>query len=101
MSLRREDAADVPAVLPGMIAKTGAKLVIWGPGGRDVAAHWKWANSRTVNAGIAAVRSAGADLILLDTTFVPSPSRMAAIEGIGNLLAAAAADTCRCYGGTR
>jgi pheromone shutdown protein TraB len=32
-----------------------------------------------VKAGIDAAREAGADVILLDTTFVPSPSRMAMI----------------------
>jgi hypothetical protein len=74
-------SADVPPVLPELIAKTGARLVLWGPGGRDVMARvdpGKFLDA--VKAGIDAVRGAGADLILLDTTFVPSPARMAAIE---------------------
>jgi hypothetical protein len=86
-------SADVPAVLPDLIAKTGARLVIWGPGGRDVAAH---ANLdiflNAVRDGIGATRGAGADLILLDTTFVPSPARMAMIEGYRQKLLSAAAE---------
>jgi hypothetical protein len=74
-------SADVPAALPGLIAKTGARLVIWGPGGRDVAARVDVETFRAaVNGGIQAVQHGGADLILLDTTFVPSPSRMVQIE---------------------
>jgi acyl-CoA thioesterase I len=73
--------ADVPSVLPDLIAKTGARLVIWGPGGRDVAARLNLdVFLNAVKGGIDAVRGAGADLILLDTTFVPSPARMAMIE---------------------
>jgi hypothetical protein len=84
-------SADVPAALPGLIAKTGAKLVIWGPGGRDVMARLGIETFRdAVNAGIEAVRHNGADLILLDTTFVPSPARMAAIEVYRDRLLAAA-----------
>lgn len=85
-------AADVPAALPELIARTGARLVIWGPGGRDLAAHLKLdAFGAAVNGGIDAVRRGGADLILLDTTFVPSPARMAAIEAYRERLLAAAA----------
>jgi hypothetical protein len=74
-------SADVPAALPGLLAKTGARLVIWGPGGRDVAARLDLEMFRAaVNDGIDAARHGGADLILLDTTFVPSPSRMVLIE---------------------
>ena len=74
-------SADVPAALPGLLAKTGARLVIWGPGGRDVAARLDVETFRAaVNGGIEAVRHGGADLILLDTTFVPSPARMVQIE---------------------
>lgn len=74
-------SADVPPVLADLIAKTGARLVIWGPGGRDVMARLDpVAFLAAVRAGIDAARHAGADLILLDTTFVPSPSRMAAIQ---------------------
>jgi acyl-CoA thioesterase-1 len=74
-------SADVPAVLPALIAKSGARLVIWGPGGRDVAARLDLEMFQAaVHGGIEAVRHGGADLILLDTTFVPSPSRMVQIE---------------------
>jgi hypothetical protein len=84
-------SADVPALLPGLIAKTGARLVIWGPGGRDVEGGLGRESFHVaVNAGIDAVRHAGADLILLDTTFLPSPSRMAAIEPYRERLLAAA-----------
>ena len=84
-------AADVPAVLPDLIAKTGARLVIWGPGSRDAAAHLDLpAFSKALNLGIDAVRHAGADLILLDTTFVPSPARMTQIEGYRQKLLSAA-----------
>jgi hypothetical protein len=87
-------SADVPAVLADLIAQTGARLVIWGPGGRDVAARLDLnLFSAAVTRGIEAVKDAGADLILLDTTFVPSPARMARIEAYRQeLLAAAAAN---------
>jgi hypothetical protein len=86
-------AADFPPVLADMIARTGARLVIWGPGGRDVAARVNLdAFLSAVKGGIDAVRGAGADLILLDTTFVPSPARMAAIEGYRQMLLTAAAE---------
>ena len=76
-----QTSADVPAVLPGLIAKTGARLVIWGPGTRDVAAHLELgAFVAALTGGIDAVRRAGADLILLDTTFLPAPGRMAMVE---------------------
>jgi hypothetical protein len=85
-------SADVPPVLPGMIAATGARLVIWGPGGRDLMERLELGKfSDAVKAGIDAVHGAGADLILLDTTFVPSPARMAAIEAYRERLLAAAA----------
>lgn len=85
-------SADVPAMLPGLIARTGARLVIWGPGGRDVAAGVKLDLFRkAVDGGIDAVRHGGADLILLDTTFVPAPARMAAIEAYRERLLSAAA----------
>lgn len=85
-------SADVPAVLPGLIAKTGARLVIWGPGARDEAARLRLdLFTNAVNAGIEAVRHAGADLVLLDTTFVPSPARMALIDGYRQVLISMAA----------
>jgi acyl-CoA thioesterase I len=84
-------SADVPAALPGLLAKTGARLVIWGPGGRDVAAHLDpGVFQAAVNGGIEAVRHGGADLILLDTTFVPSPARMVQIEPFRDRLLEAA-----------
>jgi len=76
-----QTSADVPAVLPGLIAKTGARLVIWGPGTRDVAAHLDFnAFVAALTGGIDAVRRAGADLILMDTVFLPAPGRMAMVE---------------------
>ncbi len=84
-------SADVPAGLPGLIAKTGARVLIWGPGGRDMAAHVDpGAFLNAVNGGITAARRAGADVILLDTTFVPAPARMAIIENYREKLLAAA-----------
>jgi acyl-CoA thioesterase-1 len=84
-------SADVPAMLADLIAQTGARLVIWGPGGRDVEAHLDLdLFSAAVTRGIEAVRDAGADLILLDTTFVPSPARMARIEAYRQELLSAA-----------
>jgi hypothetical protein len=85
-------SAEVPPALPALIAKTGAKLVIWGPGGRDVAAHLDldvFANA--VKGGIEAVRRGGADLLLLDTTFIPSPPRLSMIEAYRDRLLSAAA----------
>jgi acyl-CoA thioesterase-1 len=76
-----KNSADVPPVLPDLIAKTGARLVIWGPGGRDVATRLDVGTFvSAVKAGIEATRQAGADLILLDTTSIPSPPRMTMIE---------------------
>src|SRR5580658_2127712 len=50
-------SADVPAVLADLIATTGARLVIWGPGGRDEAAHLDLDRfSDAVLGGIEAVR---------------------------------------------
>ena len=87
-----KNSADVPPVLPGLIAKTGARLVIWGPGGRDVATRLDLGTFvAAVKGGIEAVRHAGADLILLDTTFVPSPPRMALIEAYRERLQSVAA----------
>jgi acyl-CoA thioesterase I len=86
-----KDSADVPPVLPALIAKTGARVVIWGPGGRDVATRLDMgAFLNAVKGGIDAAREAGADLILLDTTFVPSPARMAMIEAYREKLRLAA-----------
>jgi hypothetical protein len=85
-------SAEVPPALPVLIAKTGAKLVIWGPGWRDVAEHVDldvFANA--VQGGIDAVRRRGADLILLDTPFVPSPTGMALLEAYRERLLSAAA----------
>lgn len=87
-------ALDIPPKLPGLIEKTGARLVIWAPGGRDVALRLDPEEFRAaVAAGIAAARRAGADLILLDTTFVPSPTRMALIGPYRDRLRQAAADS--------
>jgi acyl-CoA thioesterase-1 len=74
-------AADVPPKLPALLEKTGARLVIWGPGGRDIALRLDQGEFiGAVNAGIEAIRHGGADLILLDMTFLPAPTRMAMIE---------------------
>ncbi len=75
-----QTARDMAPRLPGLIEKTGARLVIWAPGGRDVALQLDPAAFRdAIAAGIAASRRGGADLILIDPTFVPSPARMASI----------------------
>lgn len=90
--LARNTAADIPPGLTGLIEKTGARLVIWGPGGRNLALRLD-ANEyqRAILAGIEASRRAGADLILLDTTYLPSPTRMALIEPYRDRLRRAAA----------
>ena len=73
-------ALDMAPRLPGLIEKTGAHLVVWAPGGRDVALRLDLAEFRdAIAAGIEASRRGGADLILIDPTFVPSPTRMALI----------------------
>lgn len=85
-------SADVPASLPGLIAKTGANLVIWGPGSRDMAAKVEpGAFLNAINRGIEAARQAGSDMILLDTTFIPAPARMAITEVYRDKLRSAAA----------
>ena len=74
-------AADVPAKIPALLATTGARLVIWGPGGGDAARRIDPTGFQdAVRAGIEAVRAGGADLILLDPPFMPAPERMARIE---------------------
>lgn len=74
-------AADIPPTLAGLIEKTGARLVVWGPGGQDLARRLEVQEYQdAVAAGIEVTRRGGADLILLDTTYVPSPTRMAMIE---------------------
>ncbi len=76
-----QSSADVPSAFPGLIAKSGARLVIWGPGTRDVAANLELpAFIAALNSGIDAVRRSGADLILMDTIFLPAPGRMAMVE---------------------
>jgi hypothetical protein len=76
-----QSSADVPSAFPGLIAKSGARLVIWGPGTRDVAAKLELpAFIAALNSGIDAVRRSGADLILMDTIFLPAPGRMAMVE---------------------
>jgi lysophospholipase L1-like esterase len=74
-------AADIPPMLPDLIDKFSANLVIWGPGGRDVALRLDVKEFRAaIMQGIQATRHGGADLILMDTTYVPSPTRMAMME---------------------
>ena len=72
-------ATDIPALMTAGLTKSQAQIVIWGPGGRDVALRLDQKDfQRAVDEGIAAARG-NADLILLDMTFVPSPNRMALI----------------------
>jgi hypothetical protein len=86
-------AADIPPVLPSLIEKTGARLVIWGPGGRDIALRLDQREFiGAVDAGIQAARHEGADLILLDMTYLPAPTRMALIEPYREKLRNAAAE---------
>lgn len=74
-------AADVPPMLSDLIEKFGANLVIWGPGGRDVALRLDIREFRAAIAdGIESARHGGADLILMDTVYIPSPTRMAMME---------------------
>ena len=73
-------AADIPPLLTPLLQSTGARLLIWGPGGRDVALRLDQSEfQRAVDDGIIAARRAGADLILMDMTYIPSPNRMAMI----------------------
>lgn len=85
--------ADLPPRLAGLLARTGARLVIWGPGGGDVARRTDPAAfQRSVQTGIDAVRNGGADLILLDAPFVPAPERMARIEPYRRVLSRVTAE---------
>jgi len=73
-------AADISPSLPDVLVQTGANLVIWGPGGRDVALRLDQREfQRAVDDGIVATRGAGADLLLMDMTYLPSPTRMALV----------------------
>ena len=74
-------AADVPPMLPDLIEKYSANLVIWGPGGRDIALRQDVRAFRdTITRGIDATRHGGADLVLMDTLFIPSTARMTVME---------------------
>ena len=80
-ALARNTAADTPPSLSELLEKTGARLVIWGPGGRALTFRMDVRDyQNAIASGIEAVRKAGADLILLDTTYVPSSTRTALIE---------------------
>jgi acyl-CoA thioesterase-1 len=82
--------AVVPAI-PDLIAKSGAKLVIWAPGGRDAVRRPNPNEFFTeLEAGIAAVRQSGADLILLDMQYVPILEQLSRIEEYRDLLRGAA-----------
>jgi acyl-CoA thioesterase I len=85
-------AADIPPKLPALLEKTGANLVIWGPGGRDIALRLDQDEFLSaVTSGIEASRGGGADLILLDMIYLPAPTRMAMIEPYRERLRLAAA----------
>ena len=87
----RNTTTAVPPAVPGLIAKTGAKLVLWAPGGRDAVRRSDPSEFFVaVQAGIDAVRHAGADLILLDLQYVPSLEQMTRIEDYRDTLRGAA-----------
>ena len=78
--------AVVPTI-PVLIAKLGAKLVIWAPGGRDAVRRPNLNEFFTeLEAGIAAVRQSGSDLILLDMQYVPLLEQWSRIEDYRDLL---------------
>jgi acyl-CoA thioesterase I len=80
----------VEAVVPGIaaqIAAAGAKLVIWGPGGRDAMSRPDLDGFFVrLEMGIANTRKAGADLILLDLPYVPALEQWSRIEDYRDLL---------------
>ena len=60
-----------------MIQESGAKLVIWATGAREAAGSADIdAYVARLEKGIIAIRSAGADLILLDMQYAPSIARI-------------------------
>ena len=84
-------AAEMPARIAKLLPETGARLVIWAPGGGDVARRTDpVAFQRSLREGIAAAHASGADLILIDVPFMPSPDRMARIEPYRRAILAAA-----------
>ena len=86
-------AADISSRIAGLLAKTGARLVIWASGGRDAAQRSDPDSFRvSLQTGIDAIRDGGADLILIDAPFVPAPEHMARIEPYRQKLLRAAAD---------
>ena len=87
----RNTTSAVPPTLSGLIAKTGATLVLWAPGGRDAVRRSDPTEFFVaVQAGIDAVRHAGADLILLDLQYVPSLEQLSRIEDYRDTLRGAA-----------
>ncbi len=73
--------------IPGIIAKDGASLVIWAPGGRDAMLRPNFSGFFTeLQGGIDAVRHGGADLILLDMQYVPSLEQWSRIADYRDML---------------
>ena len=67
----------IAADMAGAVAATGAKLVIWGAGGADAAAHGDLAGfTDSLQAGIEAAHKAGADILLIDPQYAPSIARI-------------------------
>jgi acyl-CoA thioesterase-1 len=73
--------------IAALIKSSGAKLVIWAPGGRDSVSHPNLDGFfSNLEAGIGAVRQSGADLIILDMQYVPSLEQWSRIEDYRDML---------------
>jgi lysophospholipase L1-like esterase len=70
-------AENIARKLPALIAETRATLVIWSSGAREAASNSDIeAYIFTLQTGIAAVRRAGADVVLMDPQYAPSIARI-------------------------
>lgn len=71
-------AEAVARSLPALITQTEARLVIWSSGAREMAVSGDIdAYGAALRAGIAAIRRAGADVMLMDLQYAPSIARIA------------------------
>ena len=82
--------AAVPTI-PALIAATGAKIVIWAPGGHDAVRRPNLDGFFSqLEVGLKAIRANGAEPILMDMQYVPMLEQFSRIEDYRDLLRGAA-----------
>lgn len=77
----RRSTHAMAAHLPGLLAESGARLVLWETGGREAARAMNLDSyAANLQAGLEAIHAAGADAILLDLQYAPGMIRLAPID---------------------